>query len=168
MESQNIDIIEATESEIPAIGSFFLEMWKQSGPDAPGFTGATEEVIAEIARPDAILARIAGPERRMFLARSGGAVVGFAATRFIDDAQIELAGVIVLQTMIGRGVGTPLVEAAVESARSHGHKLMRVSTETGNTRALQFYQSRGFEICGESSENVEGTTVPVVELERPL
>lgn len=168
MGSESIDIIEASEENVPAIGSFFLEMWRQSGPNAPGFAGATEAVIAEIAQPDAIRSRIGGPDRRMFLARTGDSVVGFAATRVVDDQQIELAGVVVLQTMIGRGIGTPLVEAAVASARSHGFRVMRVGTETDNARALQFYQSRGFEICGASTEHVEGTAVPVVELERTL
>ncbi len=163
-----IGIREAGAADVAAIGSFFLEVWRQSGPDAPGFTGATEEIIAEIAAPDAIRARIGGPDRRMFLAYEGDSVVRFAATRVIDDNEIELAGVIVLHSMIGHGVGTPLVEAAMKSARSSGHRVMKVSTETDNARALRFYQSRGFRICGESTEDVEGTAVAVVELERSL
>lgn len=163
-----IGIREAGAADVAAIGSFFLEMWRQSGPDAPGFTGATEEIIAEIAAPDAIRARIGGPDRRMFLAYEGDSVVGFAATRVIDDNEIELAGVIVLHSMIGRGVGTPLVEAAIESARSSGQQIMKVSTETDNDRALRFYGARGFQVCGESIEDVEDTPVAVVQLERSL
>lgn len=168
MQAESVKIIEATATDVPAIGSFFLEMWRQSGPDAPGFAGATEAVIAEIAAPDAILARIGGPDRRMFLAYAGDSVVGFAATRAIDTKRIELAGVVVLETMTGRGVGTPLVEAAVGSARDHGHDVIQVKTETDNGRALRFYQSRGFAVCGQSTEDVEGTTVRVIELERYL
>lgn len=164
----HIVIREADEADVPAITSFFLEMWRQSGPDAPGFAGATEEVIAQIAAPEAIRARIGGPSRRMFLAYLSDSIVGFAATRAVGDESIELAGVIVLDSMIGRGVGTPLVAAAVESARHYGFSQMTVSTETANDRALRFYQARGFEVAGESITTIEGTAVPVVELERQL
>ena len=166
--STHLDVSEGAEPDIAAISLFLWELWRESGPDSPGLTGATEEVIAEIAAPDAIRARIGGPERRMFLARAEKAVVGFAATRAIDPAQIELAGIMVLQRMIGKHIGTPLVEAAISSARQHGFKLMTVSTEADNDRAIRFYQSRGFVIRGSSTEDVEGTQVPIVELERPL
>jgi ribosomal protein S18 acetylase RimI-like enzyme len=164
----HIEIREASEADVPAISSFFLEMWRQSGPEAPGFAGATEEVIAEIAAPEAIRARIGGPSRRMFLAYLADSVVGFAATRTVGDQSIELAGVVVLDAMIGRGIGTPLVAAAVESARGHGFSLMTVSTETENERALRFYRARGFEVTGKSITTVEDTEVPVTDLERPL
>jgi ribosomal protein S18 acetylase RimI-like enzyme len=166
--STQVDIGEAGASDVAAIALFLWELWRESGPDSPGLTGATEEVIAEIAAPDAIRARIGGPERRMFLARAEGAVVGFAATRVIDAGHIELAGIMVLQRMIGQHIGTPLVEAAIKSARDQGHKLMTVSTEIDNERAVGFYQARGFAASSESTEDVEGTAVAVVELEFQL
>lgn len=166
--STEVDIGEAGDSDVAAIALFLWELWRESGPDSPGLTGATEEVIAEIAAPDAIRARIGGPERRMFLARVEGTVVGFAATRVIDAAQIELAGIMVLQRMIGRHIGTPLVESAIGSARQLGYKLMKVRTEVDNEPALGFYQARGFAVSSESTEDVEGTQVEVIDLELQL
>ena len=165
---QDVDVHEATEADIPAIGALFKEMWRESGPNAPGFAGATEKVIAEISEPDAIRARIGGPERRMFLASVGGTVAGFAATREVDAVEIELAGIVVLATMQGRGIGRPLVAVAVETARNHGYRRMTVSTERTNERAIGFYEACGFRIVGESIATVEGTEVEVVELDRSL
>lgn len=143
-------------------------MWDEAGPNAPGFSGATEDVIAEIARPDAIRARIGGPERRMFVAYRGETVVGFAATRARDDTEIELAGIVVLQSMVGTGIGTPLVEIAVRTSRDLGYSKMTVSTEVDNERALAFYEARGFHRTGESTAEVEGAEYAVSNLSLDL
>lgn len=161
-------VTEATVDDAEAISAFFWDAWREAGPDAPGWAGASPELVAEIAAPQAIAARVGGPDRRMFLAWEEDRVVGFSATRRTDDRSIELAGVIVLGSKTGRGIGTPLVEAAVRSAASLGYTRMEVSTEVDNTRALAFYEGRGFTPTGTESRDVEGTTVDVVLLERPL
>jgi GNAT superfamily N-acetyltransferase len=159
---------EATERDVAAFATFFWEAWQEAGPDAPGFAGATEEVIRELTTREAILERIGGPDRRMFLARQGGRVVGFSATKRIDDVTVELAGVVVLQSIVGRGIGTPLVERAVQVARHEGYLRMVVRTETTNDRALRFYQTRGFTLTGSMTELVEDEPVEVWELARDL
>ena len=155
---------EATPSDIPAISEFFWAMWNEAGPDAPGFSGATENVIAEIAQPDAIAVRIGGPNRRMFLAYKDESVVGFVATRSIDTATIEMAGIVVLQSMVGQGIGSPLVAISVTSAREQGFRRMIVSTEVDNQRAIDFYRGRGFATTGESTTVVEDIEVSLVNL----
>ena len=165
---QSINVREAGEADVPAIGELFQRMWDEAGPDAPGFAGATEEVVAEIAQPDAIRLRIGGPDRRMFVAYQGHSAVGFAATRTIDSDLVELAGIVVLQSMLGRGIGTPLVNAAVTACRERGFKRMTVSTETDNARAIGFYEARGFKRVGQSTVTVEGAEIRVHNLEMRL
>ncbi|MBO8172351.1 MAG: GNAT family N-acetyltransferase [Bacillaceae bacterium] len=46
-----------------------------------------------------------------------------------------------------RGIGTRLLEKVVEEARQLGLKRVWLITTNDNTRALRFYQKRGFEIC---------------------
>jgi hypothetical protein len=75
---------EAFEVDVDAFAEFFVAAWRQSGPDAPGFVGATDEVIAELTTRDAVRERIGGPDRRMFLAWADDCVVGFAATKRIN------------------------------------------------------------------------------------
>ncbi len=81
---------------------------------------------------------------------------------------MELAGIVVLEEMAGRGIGTPLVDAAAEVATAGGPEEMLVKTETTNERALGFYRSRGFSDLRTSAEEVEGITVEVAELVRRL
>jgi len=163
-----VEVAEATEDDVAAISDFIREAWRQAGPGAAGFAGATDDVIAEISAPEAITARIGGPERRMFLAQSAGSVVGFAASRRLTSETVELAGIVVLQSMVGRGIGRPLAEAAVESARANGFKRITVSTETDNARALGFYHALGFTPTAVTEADAEGVEVEVQNLELAL
>lgn len=159
---------EAHDEDADAIGTFLWRLWNEAGTNAPGLAGATEAVIAEIADPDAIRSRLGGPDRRIFVATQGESVVGFAATRAIDAARIELAGIMVLPSLTGRGIGTPLVEAATDRAIRDGFAVVTVSTEVDNAGALRFYEACGFVHRGESVVDVEGKGVAVARLDLTL
>lgn len=163
-----ISVTEATDTDVAAFATFFWEAWRQAGPDASGFVGASDQVIAELTTPEAFGERIGGPERRMFLAWEDGRVVGFAATKRIDTGTVELAGIIVAEAMSGRGVGTSLVDEAAGAMRAEGYRSMIVRTETVNDRARTFYEARRFAVTGSTAEQVEGATVEVWELTRDL
>lgn len=159
---------EADDADVAAFAAFFREAWLQSGPNAPGFAGTTDEVIGELTSPEAVRERIGGPDRRMFLAWEADQVVGFAANRRLDAGSVELAGIIVLPQVVGRGVGTALVDAAVASAQREGYGRMVVRTEITNHRAHRFYRDRGFTAGGTAFAEVEGLQVEVDELVREL
>lgn len=161
-----LQVNRATPGDVDKVAAFLGEAWEAAGPDAPGFAGATDEIIAELARPEAILQRI--KSHTMLLAWWGDRVVGFAADRRVDAETVELAGLIVLQSMAGRGIGRALVERMVATARAAGHVKMIVHTETDNDRAVGFYGAMGFTTVGSTVEDVEGTHVDVWELRRDL
>ncbi|MEE8331255.1 MAG: GNAT family N-acetyltransferase [Acidimicrobiia bacterium] len=102
---------------------------------------------------------IGGPDRRMFLPGKEEPVVGLAATKKIDPATVELAGIIVLQAMSGRGLGTILVEEVVDSAPGEGYRAMTVRTETTSEPARSFYERGGFSLTGVATERVVENTV---------
>jgi predicted RNase H-like nuclease len=158
-----VDVTEATTADIDAIAAFLRAAWAEAGPDAAGWTGASDDVIDEITAPELIRARLGGPDRRMFIARDEGHVVGFAATRRLDPDTTELAGITLLESRTGEGIGSRLLEAAVASI--DGAVLVR--TETDNARAIAFYERQGFTRTGIVQETVEGIEVEVVELLRP-
>jgi len=166
--SSTESVREATSDDVDAFATFFRAAWREAGPEAPGFAGATDQVIEELTTREAILDRLGGPERRLYLAWSSAEVVGFAATRRLDEHTIELAGIIVLGRAAGRGIGTKLVGAAIDAARQEGEKRMIVRTETTNDTAQAFYRRCGFSMVGASVEDVDGTAVPVVELAMSL
>lgn len=178
-----VTVREATEADAARIGSFLRAAWAESGPDAPGFAGATDEVIDEIARPDAVRARLGGPTRRMVIAvgrggdgdiddevddQVGDEVVGFAALRTIDDDATELAGIVVRRAWAGHGVGSELTRRALDLARADGAASLVVRTEVDNTAAIAFYESLDFVRHGRDVERVGDTDVAVVELVRPV
>ncbi len=170
MEGEKVEIRvgEATEDDISAFATFFWQAWEQAGPEAEGFVGASDQVISELTAPEVVRERIGGPDRRMFLAWDRERVVGFAATKRVDAKTVELAGIIVLESSSGRGVGSRLVEAAIRRAQAEGYLGMVVRTEITNQRARAFYETRGFTVDGSTFESVEGEMVEVWELTRTV
>lgn len=166
--TEAIAVREAVVADAPAFATFMHRAWREAGPDAPGFAGATEESIAEIASQTSFERSIGGPDRRMFLAGIEGEVVGFAATRREDDTTVELAGIVILSTYAGQGVGTALVDASVAAARAEGYATMLVKTETSNHRARDFYEKLGFHLESIATESVDATAVELGTLSRPL
>jgi len=162
--SHPVEVAEAVTDDAPALADFLLRAWRAAGPDGLGFAGATDEIIAEIATPASLAARIGRDGRRMFVARSRDRVVGFAATRSLDTEEVELSGIVVGPESTGRGVGTRLITLALTRARSDGYRRMIVRTEPSNGPAIGFYQGRGFRARGSAVERVGETDVPLVEL----
>jgi ribosomal protein S18 acetylase RimI-like enzyme len=162
---------EATEADVDAVAAFFRAAWREAGPDAPGFAGATDEVMEELASHEVLSERIVGEGRHMYVAVVDAAadpdVVGFAATRAIDDAAIELAGIVVRRAYAGRGLGSALVDIAIRRS-APSYRTMIVRTETTNAGARAFYERCGFRVTGTAIEDVDGRSVEVWELERPL
>ena len=159
-----VAVSEAVRDDAPAVADFLVRAWRTAGPGGLGFAGATDEIIAEIATPAALAARIGCDGRRMFVARSRDRVVGFAATQPRDAEEVELSGIVVAAESTGRGVGKRLVTLALRSARSDGYRRMIVRTEPTNGPAIGFYTGRGFLARGSAVERVGETDVPVIEL----
>ncbi len=167
-DATGVVVEEATGGNVAAFASFFWRAWTEAEPGAPGFVGATDQIIEELITPEAVRQRIGGPERRMFLAWDGEEVVGFGATRRVDDETVELAGVIVLESYSGRGIGSGLIDEAMDRVRAEGYRRMIVRTEVTNERARAVYEARGFAVSGSMSEAVEGEAVEVWELSRDI
>ncbi len=168
MPVRGIVVAEAVEEDVEAVATFFWAAWEEAGPQAPGWAGSTEEALKEITTRDSLLQRIGRPNGRMFLAKDSARVVGFAANRKVDDETVELAGIVVLQSLLGRGIGSRLLEAALNAARKDGYKRIIVRTEVDNERAISFYKAKGFTAGKTETEEVGGVSVEVLELSRDL
>ena len=161
-----LKVVEATATDIPSMREFILEAWKEAGPSAWGWTGATEASIQELASVDYLRRLVSSPKVKMLLARDGGQVVGFAANRRLDEITVELAGIIVSERFTGLGIGTALLKASLDAASAGGFEEMTVKTETFNERAIGFYVANGFKRIGVSSEELEGKRVDLAVLRR--
>jgi ribosomal protein S18 acetylase RimI-like enzyme len=160
--------VRATLEDVQSLIVFFHQAWKESGPSALGLSGATKQTINEIASERFLKERLTNPDVNIYVVKHGESVLGFAATRVIDRDTTELSGIIVLESAAGKGFGTQLVEEAVSSARQAGFHKMIVRTEVVNERAIGFYRRMEFAEVGKTRENVEGTVVDIMVLERKL
>jgi ribosomal protein S18 acetylase RimI-like enzyme len=124
----------ATPDQAKRIGEFMLEAWHEAGPTALGWTGATESNIASISSEKFLSELLSNPACKMFICEDEGKkIVGFALNRKITEENVELAGIIVLQDSLGRGIGSALIMEAKKSAfASHFRRMLGKS----NSRTL--------------------------------
>lgn len=152
--------------DIQILSAFILEAWREAGPGALGFTGATDEVIHELASEPLLRAKLTDPALRILIAEEAGRVVGFASIKRVDSGAAELSGLIVLQSLVGKGVGTELLRIAEKFAATEGYDKVMVKTEVFNDKAIAFYRKLGFVETTEIEEDVEGTPVRLMVLEK--
>jgi ribosomal protein S18 acetylase RimI-like enzyme len=165
---EKLTVTGASDSDIQSIHDFLLEAWREAGPSAWGWTGATEENVHAMASSETLQHLISNPKVKLFLGRDGNQVVGFAANRAVDESTAELTGIVVQERYTGRGVGKALINAAIESATAQGFRSIIVKTEPFNERALAFYKSSGFNRVGLTTEEVDGTKIELVMLKLGL
>jgi ribosomal protein S18 acetylase RimI-like enzyme len=158
----------AAADDVDKLSAFILEAWREAGPGALGFAGATDEVRRELASEQTLKTMLANPTLQIFLAQDADEVVGFSSLKEVDSSTAELSGIVVLQKLVGRGLGKELFEIARESAVREGYLRMTVRTEVVNDRAIQFYKKLGFFEIAKTTEEVEGTRVRLTVLERKL
>ena len=89
------------------------------------------------------------PDTRCWSRSSGGTVVGFVTlspgSHWSGVAEPSIGELVVAPEAEGQGIGSALVEAVIERARSEGHTRVSVSTGAANARALGLYRRLGFE-----------------------
>jgi len=161
-------VSELVSEDIAGLRSFVLEAWRLAGRSALGWTGATDENIEKITSESFLQQFIRNPSIKVFISKKGEKVVGFCATRKMDDRAVELAGIIVRQDQIGKGIGTDLFERARKEATRSGFTTMLVKTEPTNDRALHFYRRKGFAENKQIVEEISGAEVKLAVLKLTL
>jgi GNAT superfamily N-acetyltransferase len=84
------------------------------------------------------------PAGALLLARSGGTPAGCVALRRLDATACEMKRMFVEPRFQGRGVGTALTTAVIESARAVGYRAMLLDTSIRQAEAQQLYRNFGF------------------------
>ena len=158
----------AREGDAGPLGEFFLRSWKETGPNALGFTGADDEAIKEIASEAFLTNRLRSPNTKIVVAERQRRVLGFASIKRVGQREAELSGVVVLESETGHGLGTRLVRKACGAALSMGFGTLTVKTEAFNVRAIGFYKKSGFVEMKRATEKVGKRRIPVMILRREL
>jgi GNAT superfamily N-acetyltransferase len=151
------------------LSGFILEAWAEAGTDALGWTGGTERSIKQIASKEFLYSLLSSLDVAIFVARDAARkMVGFAICRRFDEGRVELAGMIVAQSSIGKRFGSMMFEKARRWAEDSQFKKMIVKTEAKNSRAISFYKSKGFVELSTNIEQVNDIQTELVTLELAL
>lgn len=159
-----VKIIEATKDHVDEISEFFKQAWKEAGPDSLGWTGASEENIAEISSPPFLSELLKREDTWIFISIVEDTVVGFASARTVKTGLIELSGIIIHESWTRRGIGRELLDFTISSTRKYGFTEMIVKTEVNNERAIGFYESMGFIESRVVTEEITGSKAQLKEL----
>lgn len=112
---------------------------------------------------DAFVARLADPTLCFVLAEIGGWLIAFAEVALQSpcpipgSATVEVVRLYVHPKFHGRGIGKSLSGHAQRIAARHGAEAIWLSAWSGNTRALGFYRSQGYQDIGVATHVIEGT-----------
>ena len=114
-----------TQEDLPRLRQFWIEHW------------GGEEMIARgnVYRPEQL---------EGFVVEEADEWIGLL-TFIVKDGECEVTSLDSLRE--GKGIGSKLIDRAIEEARSQGCKRLFLITTNDNLNALGFYQKRGFEIA---------------------
>ena len=99
----------------------------------------------------------------------GGTVRGFADVRwgdagtkaFVGPSEADLKAIYVDPAHWGEGIGTTLLEHALDSL-PNSIGVLRLEMLEGNEGGRRFYEARGFERTGTTSHDIAGESYPTV------
>lgn len=119
-----INLRRLSSNDLPRLRQFWIEHW------------GGEEVISRgnVYRPEQL---------EGFVVEDGEEWIGLL-TFFIKDGECEVTSIDSLRQ--GQGIGSKLIEQAIEEARARECKRLFLITTNDNLNALGFYQKRGFEL----------------------
>ena len=80
----------------------------------------------------------------LWIAVDNGAVVGSVALRQVDEGAVELKRMYLRPSERGRGLGRRLLDTALDWARSHGVRVVRLDTSERMEAAQRLYEAYGF------------------------
>ncbi len=145
-------------NDVPAVRIIRFE--PRYGPETKAFILS---VLAEFGCPyhpewDADLDKIAEIYKgrsRFWLALDGDAVVGTAAMLWSCGAVFELKRMYLSPDYRGQGIGRLLLMEAVNFAKTHGARQIRLDTMPRMKAAIKLYERSGFVKTAENGERID-------------
>lgn len=135
-----------------------------------------EEFVLTDAEESAYLDRMERSFRECVIAaRFNGKLVGNAIIREAGETRRvrhrATLGIAVLRETWGRGVGSMLMDAAIQTAQSAGYRQLELSVAADNERAIRLYGHWGFEEygrCPGALRRADGSYADEILMVKPL
>jgi len=129
-----------TTSDMEAVRTLFREYERFLGVDLC-FQGFEEELAT-------LPGRYAPPQGRLLLAQVGEQAAGCVALRPLQEAGVcEMKRLFIRPAYRGQGLGLMLAQRIIHAAITVGYTVMRLDTLDTLERAMQIYETLGFQRC---------------------
>ncbi len=135
-----MNVSPASEDDLPALCELLGILFAQEAEFRPDPERQSAGLRSMLGRPEV---------GQVLVLRDGPTVVGMVAVLFLPSTALG-GRVAILEDMVvrpsarGRGVGSRLLHAAVEFARSAGCRRVTLLTDSDNAAAQRFYGRHGF------------------------
>lgn len=107
--------------------------------------------------------------RSCWIAFSAGGAVGFAVSSWLrQEPAAEVEGLVVERAFRRQGIGSALIAACMEWARSQGATTIRLEVRASNAAALALYRRQGFSPAGARRGYYSAPLEDALLLEAPL
>lgn len=141
--------------DLYAVSNVYEQSWKFA------YMGIIPRSYLDSIQPGSWSQNIIKPDRKSLIMLDGEKIIGtssFCPSRFADMAGCgEIISIYLLPEYIGKGCGTRLLRAAVDSLRQMGFDQIFLYVLEENQRARQFYEKFGFEPSGKYlNDNIGG------------
>ena len=130
-----------------------MSLMKQTYGETEFLTLSPDEFGVSVEEGESWLTRFERSERDCMIgAWVNGALAGMVSVRSCGDARRirhrARLGISVLKEFWGRGVGSMLMDAAIQTAQSAGYRQLELEAAADNDRAIRLYERFGFETYG--------------------
>ncbi len=136
---------------VPDDAAALLELLKISGGETDNLTFGAEGLPFTVEQERENLANMTGANA-MFVAKMGERMVGCIGVhgvgRSVRMAHRASFGINVLKEYWGQGVGSALLQTAIDFAREAGIAVLSLEVRSDNTRAIALYEKFGFRKIG--------------------
>ena len=147
----NITYRKSIKEDIPYINDLFIEMIKTVNKRMKS-EGITPYGDLEKGFEDGYLDTFYdNPNRVIYVALDGNIIVGFISI-CVEEGYIYLDDYSVTYSYRGKGIGTKLLDLAVNYAKEKNIDDILTHVESSNKESIEFYKNRGFKLV-EKQEN---------------
>jgi UDP-2,4-diacetamido-2,4,6-trideoxy-beta-L-altropyranose hydrolase len=119
-------------------------VWNWRNADAPGYARRTEADTSLDDHLQWFARALSSPDRLLLIGRAGGEDVGHI--RFDQVDGLATVSIVLAPEMRGRGLGGPLLAAAIGAARGRGIASFKAVVHVDNTPSRRIFEKAGFSI----------------------